>query len=326
MPGGVVAAHWNTFTHLALDRATEHRDDAAWVRARESAPDTRFLLVDRNLAFPVDAASGELYWVDATTRRTRFALTPASLLGIATDGRAYFMLTVEQAGAESVDATVQWRGLRDIGLHHDAFAAGLCAYARSLAQWQATTRYCCKCGAPLVHAAAGHRGECTNKACGAVHFPRTDPAVIMLVECDGACLLGHQAAWAKGRYSTLAGFVEPGETLEAAVRREVAEEAGITVDECRYHSSQPWPFPASLMLGFMATARNHEISLHDGELADARWFTPRDVVRAVGDGSLVLSSPISVSWRLLADWMRVRADIDLATLRGPAAVPSRPSA
>lgn len=326
MSDGVIAAHWNTFAHLALDRATEHRDDAAWVDAREMASDTRFLLVNRDLAFPVDAARGQLLWLDGSTRRTRFGRTPASLLGIATDGRAYFMLAGDDVGAACVGAGARWEGLRDIGLHLDAFAAGLCAYARSLAQWQAMARYCSKCGAPLVHAAAGHRAECTNKACGAIHFPRTDPAVIMLVECDGACLLGRQATWATGRYSTLAGFVEPGETLEAAVRREVAEEAGITVDECHYHSSQPWPFPASLMLGFMATAHDRRVSLRDGELEDARWFTPRDVVRSVEDGSLLLSSPISVSWRLLADWMRVRADTDLASLRGPAPATSRPSA
>ena len=128
--------------------------------------------------------------------------------------------------------------------------AGLFAYAKGLAHWQRETRYCAHCGAPLQLVASGHRAQCTNADCGRMHFPRTDAAVIMLVEHDGACLLGRQAGWPVGRYSTLAGFVEPGEALEDAVRREVAEEAGVVVDEVRYHSSQPWPMPASLMIGF----------------------------------------------------------------------------
>jgi NAD+ diphosphatase len=141
-----------------------------------------------------------------------------------------------------------------------------------------------------------------------------DPAIIVIVEHAGACLLGRQASWPVGRYSTLAGFVEAGESLEAAVRREVAEETGVEVASCHYHSSQPWPFPASLMLGFTACTRGREITLRDGELADARWFTPQDIVAGVNDGSLHLSSPVSISWHLLADWMRERADIDLAQL------------
>ena len=151
--------------------------------------------------------------------------------------------------------------------------AGLFAYAKGLAHWQRETRHCSYCGAPLQLVAAGHRAKCSNADCGRLHFPRTDAAMIVIVEHEGACLLGRQASWPPGRYSTLAGFVEPGESLEDAVRREVAEEAGVVVDQVHYHSSQPWPMPASLMVGFIANATGRAIDLRDRELEEARWFT-----------------------------------------------------
>ena len=143
----------------------------------------------------------------------------------------------------------------------------------------------------------------------------------MLVEHDGACLLGRQASWPRGRYSTLAGFVEPGESLEDAVRREVAEESGVLVDTVHYHSSQPWPMPASLMIGFIATAASRRIILRDRELEDARWFTPQQIVDGLADGSFLPSMPLSVSYQLLAYWLRERAGQDLDQL--VAAVPPR---
>ena len=131
---------------------------------------------------------------------------------------------------------------------------GLLAYARALSIWRSRHRYCGACGAPLVAVRAGHALRCTNGACAQESFPRIDPAIIVLV-CDGErALLGRQASWPPGRYSTLAGFVEPGESLEDAVAREVFEETGVPVHDVRYHSSQPWPFPSSLMVGFQASA------------------------------------------------------------------------
>ncbi len=159
---------------------------------------------------------------------------------------------------------------------------------------------------------AGHRAACTR--CERLHFPRTDPAVIVIVENGDACLLGRQPLWRPRQYSTLAGFVEPGESLEDAVRREVREEAGIEVTDCDYHSSQPWPFPASLMLGFTARAAAREIRLADGELEDARWFTAQQIVEGVRSGGLHLSSPLSISYRLIEHWLRMRARIELADL------------
>ncbi|HET7662640.1 MAG TPA: NAD(+) diphosphatase [Rhodanobacteraceae bacterium] len=313
-PGGA-GSRQNTFASLTLDRAAEYREDAVWLAAREAALDSRFLWLDDAGRMPVDRAADAPRWLDAGERMRWCPDTPAHLLGVRAD-RAYFMLHPANTGLPAaLDGDgIAWTGLRQAGASLDAFDAGLFAYASALAHWQATTRFCCTCGAPLKLAAAGHRACCTGAACGQLHFPRTDPAVIVIVEHDGACLLGRQAGWPEGRYSTLAGFVEPGETLEAAVRREVSEEAGVVVDACHYHSSQPWPFPASLMLGFTATARHREITLRDGELEDARWFTPEQIVAGIGNGSLLPSSRVSVAWHLLADWLRERAGIDLAQI------------
>ena len=240
---------------------------------------------------------------------------PPTFLGIA-DGCAYFAHTLDEHAAQTLGAAhgAQLLGLRDAGVRFDAFGAGLFAYARALSHWQAVTRYCSVCAAPLVLRAGGHRAECSNPACARQHFPRIDPAVIVSVEHEDACLLGRQPHWPAGRFSTLAGFVETGESLEDAVRREIAEEAGVDVIACEYHSSQPWPFPASLMLGFHARAADRRITLGDGELAEARWFTAAQIGAGLADGSLGLSPPLSVAYRLVEDWLRRSAGLALDAL------------
>ncbi|GAB3779122.1 NAD(+) diphosphatase [Dyella agri] len=308
----------NTFAGLSLtlDRMAERRDDAAWVDAQSVAPGTRFLLLDAEGRAFVQADRDALRWLDASERQQLCAEAPAWLLGIA-DGRPHFLLTLaDEARAEALETSLHARraGLREAGLLLPADEAGLFAYAKGLAHWHRETRYCAHCGAPLAIVSAGHRMHCTNAACGRMHFPRTDAAIIVIVEHDGACLLGRQAGWPAGRYSTLAGFIEPGEALEDAVRREVAEESGVIVGEVDYHSSQPWPMPASLMVGFTAIARDPTIRLRDRELEDARWFTPRQIADGIADGSFLPSTPLSVSYRLLQHWLRERAGMELDTL------------
>ncbi|WP_266159514.1 NAD(+) diphosphatase, partial [Dyella silvatica] len=205
-------------------------------------------------------------------------------------------------------------GLREAGLLLPADEAGLFAYAKGLAHWQRETRFCARCAAPLILVASGHRAQCTNDACGRLHFPRTDAAIIAIVEYQGACLLGRQTGWPEGRYSTLAGFVEPGESLEDAVRREIAEESGVIVGDVHYHSSQPWPLPASLMVGFTANAISPDIRLRDRELEEARWFTPQQIVDGLADGSFLTPTRLSVSYQLLSHWLKQRAGLDLDTL------------
>lgn len=308
----------NTFAGLSLilDRMAERRDDAAWVAAQVASPTARHLLLDAEGRAFLHTGRDALRWLDTGERQRLCADAPAWLLGIA-DGRPHFLLTLEDdAHAATLDAGLPARraGLREAGLLLPADEAGLFAYAKGLAHWHRETRHCAHCGAPLVIVSAGHRMHCTNAACGRMHFPRTDAAIIVVVEHEGACLLGRQAGWPPGRYSTLAGFIEPGEALEDAVRREVAEESGVIVGEVNYHSSQPWPMPASLMVGFTAVARNPAIHLRDRELEDARWFTPREIADGIADGSFLPSTPLSVSYRLLQHWLRERAGMELDVL------------
>ena len=308
----------NCFAGLSrvLDRNAEHRSDATWIAAHAHTPQTRYLLLDANGDAWVQPQAMALRTLTDTERQQLLGELKPSFLGLLDDTPWFLLALTNRDNDAALDAALDARrvSLRNAGLALPPEHAGLFAYARGLAHWQRQTRHCPCCGAPLLHVAAGHRAECTNAACARLQFPRTDAAVIMLVEHDGACLLGRQAGWPPGRWSTLAGFVEPGEALEDAVRREVAEESGVIVDTVRYHSSQPWPLPASLMVGFVATATSRTIRMRDLELEAARWFTPQDIARGIADGSFVPSLPLSISHHLLADWLRERAGMDLAAL------------
>ncbi|HWX66075.1 MAG TPA: NAD(+) diphosphatase [Rhodanobacter sp.] len=308
----------NTFAGLSLilDRIAERRDESAWIAEQARSNEARYLLLDEAGEAFMQRDREALRWLDSNEREQWLGDAPITLLGIA-DQRPHFLLVVDdsQRVGELENALDARRvNLRSAGLQLAADEAGLFAYAKGLSHWQRETRHCARCGAPLQLVAAGHRAQCTNQDCARLHFPRTDAAVIMLVEHEGACLLGRQAGWPVGRYSTLAGFVEPGESLEDAVRREVAEEAGVIVDEVRYHSSQPWPMPASLMVGFIATAMSRHIDMRDHELEDARWFTPQQIVDGIADGSFMPSTALSVSYQLLAHWLQQRAGLDLESL------------
>ena len=192
-----------------------------------------------------------------------------------------------------------FEGLRFLGTKLPLDEANLVAHARALVLWHASQMYCGICGSESAPSAGGNSRRCLNDDCGRELFPRTDPAVIVLVTHGDRCLLGRQPSWPAERYSTIAGFVEPGESLEDAVRREVYEETNIRVSSVRYHSSQPWPFPSSLMLGFIAEASTTDIRLNDGELEDARWFTRQELQSDFPK----LPFRISISRRLVDHWV-----------------------
>ncbi len=213
-------------------------------------------------------------------------------------GTPTLALELEAGQPPRLQADGEFVDLRRAGALLEFEEAGLLAYARAMISWRNRHRFCGRCGAPNRALQAGHVMACTAPGCDSQVFPRLDPAVIVLVTDGERALLGRQAAWPAGRYSTIAGFVEPGESLEDAVRREVLEETGVRVGALRYHSSQPWPFPSSLMLGFIAQATSHEIRLGDDELEDARWFSRGEIAA----GTPALPPPQSVSYRLIEDW------------------------
>jgi NAD+ diphosphatase len=195
-----------------------------------------------------------------------------------------------------------YAGLRELGAVLNDREAGIAVNLVGLANWHAINTHCSNCGEHTVVTNAGHVRECPN--CGMHHFPRSDPAIIVLVTDDqDRALLGRNENWPEGRYSTLAGFVEPGESLEAAVRREVLEETGVVIGEdVEYAGSQPWPLPQSLMVGYYAKATGFAIEVDDDEIVDARWFSRADLSAQIADETLALPGNISISRRLIEGW------------------------
>jgi NAD+ diphosphatase len=296
----------NVFAGAGFDRAAALRRDAAWIAERLDDPSTRFAPVWQLKNLFVPGGSPEVRWLGPEHARPLLSAGTAVFLGMH-DGAAHF--AVEVAHEDPADAArLAVEGVFDELRRHAPLLppadAGMLALARGMMHWHARHRFCGVCGEPTEPRDAGHVRACTAAACGVIHFPRTDPAVIMLVTRGERALLGRQASWDPGRYSSLAGFVEPGESLEDAVAREVREETGVRVTAVSYHSSQPWPFPSSLMVGFTARADNHDaIDLDGDELEDARWFSREELRAGVAEGSLLLSSPLSISYRLVKEWL-----------------------
>lgn len=311
----------NVFAGIALERNAELREDADFAAAQCADPRARFLLLDADVTHGrralVEPSADALRWLDAHERREFAAALEATYLGDDGAGPLFSLSADSPALAQRVASSLGggFIDLRSAGVRLHAFQAGLFAYARATAHWQTRSRFCGACGAAIELLALGHRGKCSNPACALEHFPRVDPAMIVIVTCREQCLLGHQASWSENRYSTLAGFIEPGESIEDAVRREVFEEAGVRVGACAYHSSQPWPFPSSLMLGF--TAEADDPAIHVGpELSDARWFSADELVSDVTEHRIVLPPRVSVSHELIADWLRGKSGLELADLLG----------
>jgi NAD+ diphosphatase len=284
--------------HLALARATVDRagsrwTDEDWLALRWADPSTRVLRVHDGrtpvrdgrlvLVSPSDAGAGTTY-----------------LLGVDDEDLAFFGILTDQPLV--VQDGVELLDLRSVGVLLDDRDAGLLVHAVALAQWHASHRFCARCGHETNVEQAGHVRRCPN--CGAEHYPRTDPAIIVAVtDSAGRILLGHNPNWPEGRFSTLAGFVEPGESAEMAVVREIAEEAGVHVEDVTYLGSQPWPFPWSLMLGFTARVTDPTDTLADGvEITELRWFTRDELTAVAQAGEVLLPGGISIARRLVEHW------------------------
>jgi NAD+ diphosphatase len=283
----------------AHDRHGLQRTDESWLDERWADPGTRVLVIAGARVRPVD---GRITWVSPAEAPDGLRV----LLG-ERDGVQHFAVVV--APEDAPGSRDEWVVLRSVvqSLAEETLAdAPLVLHAIGLAEWLWATRHCPRCGGRLEPRQAGHVLHCPD--CGKDQFPRSDPAVIMLVT-DGEpgsplerALLGRSPAWPQGRYSTLAGFVEPGETMEDAVRREVEEETAVKVGQVTYFGSQPWPLPASLMVGFTARAVATTIDVDGSEIEDARWFTRAEMRAGAEAGTLVLPGGVSISRSLVESW------------------------
>ncbi|HEY7486313.1 MAG TPA: NAD(+) diphosphatase [Streptosporangiaceae bacterium] len=285
---------WLALSRGTLNRATERRSDEEWLARAWADPHARVLVVERGNALvrvqdapalvlmpPAEAPAGERY-----------------LLGVDTDGAPYFAVDGALPSVEGAEEG----SLRRVGALLSDRDSGLLVHAVALQNWHSTHTHCPRCGSRTNIATAGASRVCPND--GSEHFPRVDPAVIMLVHDDaGRMLLAHNTSWPERRVSVLAGFVEPGESVEQAVGREVAEEVGLMVGDLRYLGSQPWPLPQSLMLGYFCRAIDSRIlRVDEEEIEEARWYTREELWTAVIEGDILLPGRVSIARHLIEHW------------------------
>ena len=302
----------NVFAGPYLDRAAHLRQDETHFASALGDERSRVVPIwnSRSLIGEGEPPHAAFLPLDAIPAERRSA---ADLILLGHVGETnYFAYEFESVEPPQLPGEIRFEDLRHTASLLPPEQAGLLGYARALIAWRRRHRFCGTCGAATIATRGGHVLMCTNAACRHEQFPRLDPAIIVLVSDGDRALLGRQATWPIGRYSTIAGFVEPGESLEDAVAREVLEETGVQVDNIEYHSSQPWPFPASLMLGFTAHAVTHDIHLRDQELEDAKWFTRADLEA----GAALLPPSQSISFNLIEFWFNAGSGRSLRELHG----------
>ena len=306
----------NYFAAVSFDRMGLIRNSDGWLTEQLAKPSTRIVPMwqDMNLILMRDDPSSPPEAVFPTYEEFHAlypGITPRILLGCFHEGGEVYFVVELDASDESVPSRFESLGrfvnLRVVCPFIDSEHAALLGYARAMIYWHRHHRFCGTCGSPTRNAQCGHVRLCLDERCKRQHFPRTDPAVIVLISGrdNEKCLLGRSPKWPEHRFSTLAGFVEPGESLEQAVSREVFEESGVRIDssEVIYHSSQPWPFPASIMLGFTAVTDYQDIRIDPNELVEARWFSREDIENGLKDKTFILPSTYSIAHRLIREWM-----------------------
>ncbi len=300
----------NTFGMHHLQREGPRRTDATYLQELLGGSRARIVPVSgqRNLFTADDRPA-----YPTPSMLPPCALTPDNLIFLAEiDDLAYFAVEIDEP-TETLSlgesGTAEFRDLRAMAPLVSAQDASLLAYARAMIYWQAAHRFCGTCGAPTQSTSGGHVRECTSPTCGRHTFPRTDPAIIVLVTHGDRALLARRPQSTNGVFSTLAGFVEPGESLEAAVLREVYEEVGVTLRSVTYHSSQPWPFPGSIMIGFTAEADAPDLVLQADEIAEARWFTREELRSAIETETVRFPSTFSIAYQLIGGWLGSLSDV-----------------
>lgn len=288
------------FAGAFVDRSGEMRKDADWLEKALTSSESRFVPVWGDHCL-VGGDPLQLMLLERHQIEHLLDDQNKIFLGLFR-GQPSFAVAIPSSSAPPYAELGEFQELRYLGAMLPADEANLAAHARGLVLWHGSQQFCGHCGSSARPDSGGNSRRCLNDDCGREIFPRVDPAIIVLVADGDRCLLGRQTGWPEGRYSTIAGFVEAGESLEDAVRREVFEETNIRVGAVRYHSSQPWPFPSSLMLGFTAETDPdalQEIRMNDGELEDARWFTRKEL----RSGFPKLPFRISIARRLVDGWI-----------------------
>lgn len=302
----------NFYSGGGLDRCDERRADETWLAERLRDRNTHFVAVWRSRNFIALNDSNDVTPRPAWLKRQHVAalIEQAETWAFLGMRAEYSFVALDLSRFEAEDLQEQlpahgsFRDLREVGPLMGHGDGAVLAYARGLMHWHRNHLFCGACGSPTASENAGHLRRCRNSKCGKAHFPRTDPAVIMLIHDGGNhCVLGRQHNWPSGMHSTLAGFLEPGESLEDAVAREVYEEIGLRVSDVRYHSSQPWPFPSSMMIGFHAQTRHEPLRINPDELESAKWFSRTELAASPEDETLRLPRKDSIARRLVGDWL-----------------------
>ena len=294
----------NPYSSAEIDRASHERENDERMIELASSGAARFVPIDTEKNLVKTGGNPEAVFLQGMMGRAIANSSDVQIFLGYVEGTPYFAVDVTGKDVPLKDLG-EFVDLRQVGPLLFAREGSILAYARGMTYWHRRHRYCGVCGSPTRISRGGHVRTCTNDACKTEHFPRTDPAVIMLVHHGDKCLLGRGKHFPRGMHSTLAGFVEPGESFEDAVAREVYEEVKVRVDNVIYRSSQPWPFPASVMIGFHAEAESMEFSVNETELESARWLS-REELRPENmpkDGSFFMPRRDSIARRLIEEWL-----------------------